>query len=56
VATREGATGPAAAVEAVHPWNERKRVFSERQIRLARDVLAGDASARHLRLNLEFPR
>lgn len=40
VATREGATNPASAVQAVYRWNERKRAFSERQIRLAWDVLA----------------
>jgi len=40
VATREGAADPAAAIQAVYMWNERKRVFSERQIRLAWDVLA----------------
>ncbi len=40
VATREGAADPATAVQAVYLWNERKRVFSERQIRLAWDVLA----------------
>jgi O-acetyl-ADP-ribose deacetylase (regulator of RNase III) len=40
VATREGAADPAAAVEAVHRWNERKRAFSARQIHLAWDVLA----------------
>lgn len=40
VATREGVADPAAAVEAVHRWNERKRAFSARQIRLAWDVLA----------------
>jgi O-acetyl-ADP-ribose deacetylase (regulator of RNase III) len=40
VATREGAVEPAAAVEAVHRWSARKRVFSERQIELAWHVLA----------------
>ncbi|HSN97014.1 MAG TPA: macro domain-containing protein [Candidatus Nanopelagicales bacterium] len=40
VATREGASEPAEAVLAVHRWNDRKRMFSERQIRLAWDVLA----------------
>jgi O-acetyl-ADP-ribose deacetylase (regulator of RNase III) len=40
VASREGASDPTAAVAAVHRWSERKRAFSERQIRLAWDVLA----------------
>ncbi|MEO5726747.1 MAG: macro domain-containing protein [Byssovorax sp.] len=39
VATRGGAAGPAATVEAVHQWSERKRAFSARQIQLAWDVL-----------------
>jgi hypothetical protein len=39
VATREGAAGPAAAVEAVQRWNDRKCAFSARQIELAWDVL-----------------
>lgn len=40
VATRESAAEPTGAIEAVHRWNERKRAFSERQIRLAWDVLS----------------
>lgn len=40
VATRELAAGPEAAVELVHRWGERKRSFSEQQIRLAWDNLS----------------
>lgn len=39
VATREHATDVEAAIRAVYRWNERKRRFSERQLRLAWDVL-----------------
>ncbi|WAS97435.1 type II toxin-antitoxin system antitoxin DNA ADP-ribosyl glycohydrolase DarG [Nannocystis punicea] len=41
VATREMATGADAAIELVYRWNARKRRFSEHQIRLAWDTLAG---------------
>lgn len=40
VATRELALDPDAAIERVYRWNERKRAFSEPQIRLAWKVLA----------------
>ncbi len=40
VATREGADSADAAVTAVHVWSERKGIFSERQVRLAWDVLS----------------
>lgn len=40
VATRELAADADAAIERVYTWNERKREFSERQIRLAWEVLA----------------
>jgi len=39
VATRGGASGPDATVDAVHQWSEHKRAFSPRQIHLAWDVL-----------------
>lgn len=41
VATREAATTPAAATQAVHDWSAHKRGFSPRQIHLAWDVLQG---------------
>ena len=40
VAARQGATDVEAAVDAVHQWNERKRQFTPRQVRVAWDVLA----------------
>jgi hypothetical protein len=40
VATRDGADAADEAVAAVHRWSERKRDFSDRQIRLAWDVLS----------------
>lgn len=39
VATREAATSPEAAIQATYDWNDRKRQFTERQIRIAFDVL-----------------
>ncbi len=39
VATREGAATPKRAVELTYAWGERKKRFSERQIRLAWDML-----------------
>ncbi len=40
VATRDHATTPEDAVSRLYDWNERKRKFSEEQIRLAWDMLA----------------
>jgi O-acetyl-ADP-ribose deacetylase (regulator of RNase III) len=40
VATREGASDPDRAIDAVYGWNSRKREFTPRQIRLAWDVLS----------------
>lgn len=40
VASHEDAHTPEAAVKAVHMWNARKRQFSDRQIRVAWEVLA----------------
>jgi O-acetyl-ADP-ribose deacetylase (regulator of RNase III) len=40
VATRDGLKVPDVAVAAVHAWNERKQMFSARQVRLAWEVLA----------------
>lgn len=42
VATREGAQSPDGVIAQMYEWNDRKRQFSERQIRLAFDVLAKD--------------
>jgi O-acetyl-ADP-ribose deacetylase (regulator of RNase III) len=39
VATREGATTHEAALEAVHNWNERKKIFTPRQVAIAFDTL-----------------
>jgi O-acetyl-ADP-ribose deacetylase (regulator of RNase III) len=39
VATREGARDEASIIAAVHGWNNRKRYFTERHIRLAWEVL-----------------
>lgn len=39
VATREGALTPEDAAEKTHRWNERKRIFEEKQIRLGWQVL-----------------
>jgi len=39
VATREGAATPEKAVELTFDWNERKRRFSEDQIRLSFQIL-----------------
>ncbi len=41
VAVHEGARTADDAIAAVYAWNERKRVFEPRQIRIAWDVLAG---------------
>ncbi len=40
VATRENAITPQVAIDRTYEWNDRKRQFTERQIRLAFDVLA----------------
>ncbi|HET6536501.1 MAG TPA: macro domain-containing protein [Sphingopyxis sp.] len=39
VATREGASNYAEALARVHGWNERKRIFTERQVKIAYDTL-----------------
>ncbi len=39
VATREGACGPEEAIAKTHAWNQRKRIFDDRQVRLAWRVL-----------------
>ena len=39
VATREGATTTDQAVNKTYRWNDRKRMFREKHIRLARDIL-----------------
>ncbi|MBI1255989.1 MAG: Appr-1-p processing protein [Chloroflexi bacterium] len=39
VATREGATTPENAVEKVHSWSERKKMFPDKHINIAFDVL-----------------
>jgi O-acetyl-ADP-ribose deacetylase (regulator of RNase III) len=40
VATRDGVSNAESAVDAVHAWNDRKRRFSPRQIKIAWSVLA----------------
>jgi O-acetyl-ADP-ribose deacetylase (regulator of RNase III) len=39
VATREGADTPEKALERIHGWNERKRAFTQRQVKIAFDTL-----------------
>lgn len=39
VATRQGVSSPADAIAKTHAWNDRKRMFEERHIRIAWDVL-----------------
>lgn len=39
IATREGASSPEAVIAQTYAWNDRKRQFSQRQIRLALDTL-----------------
>lgn len=39
VATREGADTPETALERIHGWNERKRAFTQRQVKIAFDTL-----------------
>ncbi|MBI5508267.1 MAG: macro domain-containing protein [Deltaproteobacteria bacterium] len=39
VATRENATSPDAAIQRTYDWNDRKKQFTERQIRIAFEVL-----------------
>lgn len=39
VATREGADTPEKALEHIHRWNERKRAFTQRQVKIAFDTL-----------------
>ena len=39
VATREGADTPEQALERIHGWNERKRAFTQRQVKIAFDTL-----------------
>jgi O-acetyl-ADP-ribose deacetylase (regulator of RNase III) len=40
VCTREGATSDQEAIDRTHAWNERKKAFEPKQIKLAREVLA----------------
>ena len=40
VCTREGATSDQEAIDRTHGWNERKKAFDPKQIKLAREVLA----------------
>jgi hypothetical protein len=49
VAAREGAATPEQAIASVYSWNARKRQFSERQIRLAWDVLSTNGWVEQLR-------
>lgn len=39
VATREGADTPEKALARIHDWNERKRAFTQRQVKIAFDTL-----------------
>lgn len=39
VAIREGADTPEKALERIHGWNERKRAFTQRQVKIAFDTL-----------------
>jgi O-acetyl-ADP-ribose deacetylase (regulator of RNase III) len=43
VCTREGATSDQEAVDRTHAWNERKKAFDAKQIKLAREVLAAQS-------------
>ncbi|MEA3385676.1 MAG: hypothetical protein U9Q89_04400 [Thermodesulfobacteriota bacterium] len=39
VANREGATTADQAISKTYSWNDRKRMFQEKHIRVARDIL-----------------